>query len=148
MGWLWPGDVIPVQKDPNNLKDGGEEKVRLGDLGPTHGSVSYGAFWLRSCSWLTYCLPKFRAPHCGAPPNERRVPTSWIWPWLWDLTCFGQWQYRRKWCVLLLGEAKSQCLVQTAMSFFLCSVPERNCCPGNPGVRMRQDRAAAGHMGV
>ena len=91
MGWLWPGNVIPVQKDLYSLKDWGEEKARLGDLGPAPGSISCGAFWLRSCSWLTYCLPKFRAPHCSAPPNKRCVPTSWIWPWLWDLTCFGQW---------------------------------------------------------
>lgn len=49
--------------------------------------------------------------------------------------------------MLLLGEAKSQCLVQPAVSLRLCSVPERTCCPGNPGVRMRQDRAAAGHVG-
>ena len=57
---------------------------------------------------------------------------------LWPVT------YRRKWCVLLLGEANSQCLAQPAVSFLLYNVPERNCCPGNPGVRVRQNRAAAG----
>lgn len=46
--------------------------------------------------------------------------------------------------MLLLGEANSQCLAQPAVSFLLYNVPERNCCPGNPGVRVRQNRAAAG----
>ena len=50
--------------------------------------------------------------------------------------------------MLLLGEAMSQCLAQPAVSFLLGNVPERNCCPGNPGVRVRRNRAATGHGGV
>lgn len=101
MRWLWSGDVVPIWKDPNDLKEElgkrsmmrGRESMAWWQV-PHKGPKICGACWFWHCNWLIYCSLKFRTPHYRAPLHKRIIYPYIALPYeLWHgwVICFGQW---------------------------------------------------------